>query len=243
MTRNLKALGLALLAAFALSAVAASAASAQDVFTTHNGEPAHLHGEQVGDSTDNVFGMKEHAAEVTCKEATFTSTGTVEDGAKEIVVHPTYPTFVKETEEEEHNCESSFGIATVDTTGCDFVLTGETHETLNTKGEDKDEKHATVSLECEPEKSIKITTPEVGCTLTMTPQTGLLGVTYTNEGTTPDEDVKVDVTVDKIKYHASFICQLGGLPSTGEDAYLTETVTVKGYQGANHDQPVGIEVS
>jgi hypothetical protein len=54
MTRNLKALGLALLVAFALSAVAASAASAQtqDVFTFEAGNNA---GFITGTSHDNVF--------------------------------------------------------------------------------------------------------------------------------------------------------------------------------------------
>lgn len=235
MTRNLKALGLALVAVFAMSAVVASAASAQDKFTTANGNPAYLHGEQVGPIAENQFGINHTENLVHCENATFESTGTVANGAEKAVVHPTYT-----------GCTSPFGEATVDTTGCDYVLTGttETHEKTETGGTETD---ATVNLECPGgEGVIKVTS--AGCTMTMSPASNqnLLGVTYTNEGSGSTADVKVHVTVDKIHLTANFICQLGGLPATSESGYLTETVTVKGYQGEDKPNPanqVGISAS
>lgn len=236
MTRNLKALGLALIAVFAMSAVAASGASAQDLFTTETGEPAYLHGEQVGEpgNGDNEFNTHGLDVPVTCEEATFETTepSTIANGTDEVTVGVEYD-----------ECEfvETFP-AFVDTEDCHFLLTGETHEGIDTDTEmGTGEEDATVSLECGGDGAIEVTVPEIGCTLTMSAaqNQNLLGVTYESDG----GDVFVDVTVDQIHYTTNFPCQLGGLPATGEDGYLTQTVTVSGYDGANHDNPVGIAVS
>jgi hypothetical protein len=67
MTRNLKALGLALVAAFAMSAVAASAASAQNGVLTSDG-PVTLRATQTGEASANsytAFGLQSYCPEAT----------------------------------------------------------------------------------------------------------------------------------------------------------------------------------
>jgi hypothetical protein len=236
MTRNLKALGLALLAVFALGAVMASAASAEgtdvktDHFTSTSGnEKTILTGEQVGTEAENVFGVKAVSAlGVHCKKATYGGT-VVGNSVIEVTVVPTY-----------FECSSNLGAATVTNDRCAFVLTGTTDEHPNTAGT-KEEIHATVHLECSHEKGnlgkLKIVTG--GCEFIFqsthpegtTVNQNLLGATYTNEGSGSTADVKVDATVDKIHYTTKgFACGLAGLPETGTDGFLTTKVTVKGYR-------------
>jgi hypothetical protein len=220
MTRNFKALGLALVAVFAFAAVAASSASAEvtDHFTTAH-TPTVITGAQVGNSTDNLFSIKSFNEPVTCSTATFggTVTGT---SATEVTVHPTYS-----------GCTTAnLGTAAVDTEGCNYILKSTTDAFTNTSGAAEGSK-ATVSLECETGKSIKITL-SLGCTVTMAAAANqnLLGVKYTNETEANGfMDVKVDVAIDKISYTSNFSCQLAGMAASGNDAFLTETVTVTGY--------------
>jgi hypothetical protein len=122
MTRNLKALGLALVAAFALSAVMASGASAKTAqFTTQAGT-VHIDGAQV--ETDKFFiGTKE----LTCTTANLKGTA---EGPEQstVTLTPTYETC--------HAIVTILGFkvtrtATVTMNGCDYVFqaTKETNET------------------------------------------------------------------------------------------------------------------
>jgi len=220
MIRNLKALGLALCAVFALSAVAASGASAEvdtDLFTA-GAATTHLRGEQVGAAEDNVFGT--HGS----------------DRSKRSQLSP-------------KKCKVGGFNATVDVNNCYFILTGTTDtyfdtETIHQKGLD-----ATVSLDCEHTGNIKITAA-LGCTITLSDTHGgntvnqnLLGVRYTNEESGGKWDFKIDVTVDKIHYTSTSACSFFGLPTTGNDGFLTETMTVKGYSDAEHKNQVDVTVS
>jgi hypothetical protein len=83
MTRNLKALGLALVAVFAMSAFAASAASAAEFHS--EGEGTTVEASQVA---THVF--KTTAGEITCSTATFKGTQATKT-ASSITVTPTYP--------------------------------------------------------------------------------------------------------------------------------------------------------
>jgi hypothetical protein len=240
MTRNLKALGLALIAIFAFSAVAASAASAEgtDVATDHfTSEKATtiLTGAQVGLEAENVFGIKAVSSlGVHCKNATYN--GTVTGAA--VTAATVVPTYFE--------CSSNLGAATVTNDRCAFILTGTTdkHGPL-TPGDSGEKTHATVHLECSHEKnaegkigSIRIKTG--GCEFIFqsthpegtTVNQELLGVTYTNEGAGATRDIKVDATVDKIHYttNDAFACTIVGIPPTGNDGFLTTTVTVKGFE-------------
>jgi hypothetical protein len=241
MTRNLKALGLALIAIFAFGAVAASAASAEtlDHFTSSNAKTT-LTGEQVGSSQENILlGIKEASSfYVKCENSKVKFHGTVVGtSVTEVTLHPTY-----------EGCVSPIASATVTTTGCNYILKGTTDEYTNTSGTEEG-KDATLDIECEINKSITITTG--GCTITIGNVSGpnpvnqnLLGAKYTNVAGTP-KTVTVDVTVDKIHFTSSgFPCALAGITPTGIDAFMTERVTLRGYEDTGTENtPVNIEVS
>jgi hypothetical protein len=248
---NLRALGAALIAVFVFGAVAASAASAEgtDVGTDHftsEKEKTVLTGEQVGDETDNLFGIKVvPGLKVTCKKATYTGT-MASVGVTTITAVPTYK-----------ECIGLGGTAaTVTNDRCAFVLTGTTDKHLNTDGT-KEETHATVHLECDHNEvggklgSIRIKTG--GCEFIFqsthpkgtTVNQNLLGVTYTNEGSGTTRDIKIDATIDKIHYTTddAFACTIAGIPKTGTDGFLTTTVTVKGFEDLGGTTTFGDEIA
>jgi hypothetical protein len=219
MTRNLKALGLALLAVFAMSAVAASGASAaEDTFTS---EVAAT--DLTGTGGLSEFRYTPGSAAASCKTATFDGTIEGED-ANEITVHPTY----------ENDC-TVFGVnATIDTEDCNYVITGETDE-----NED-----AAVHIECdEPGDEITITGP---CTIHIPPQTPTGGgASFANNA--GDVEVKATVTGITSTITHSFACTLAGIKAGTHTngSYIGEPVTVKGYEdGEPHDEAhqVGISV-
>jgi hypothetical protein len=152
MTRNLKALGLALVAVCALSALVASSASAAGERFHSEVEPTILTGTNVG---NHIF----HAGETTieCTGATFRGTSKLKTEAT-LTLHPTYSgcTFLGEP-------------ATVDTTGCNYVFSSETVGGV-----------MPAEIECTSGYSIKVTAP--GCTLSFGAQKNTGGLTVTNEG-------------------------------------------------------------
>ena len=107
MTRNLKALGLALVAVFAMSALAAGSASAAEFHS--EGENTTVKASQV---TTHVF--KTTAGEVTCAKATFEGNQAAKT-ASSITVNASYT-----------ECHINFFgtkvSATVNMNGCDYVL-------------------------------------------------------------------------------------------------------------------------
>jgi hypothetical protein len=121
MTRNLKALGLALVAALALSAMAASAAQAEvekGTFTAGVTPSKHttstLHGKQIGVAAENYFEInKEEASRVTCTNSGVGFTSILVGGtAKQLTVAPT------STE-----CVSGSLPMTFNTNECDYTFT------------------------------------------------------------------------------------------------------------------------
>lgn len=206
MTRNLRALGLALLAAFALGALAVSAASAH-TFKSENA-PVTLHATQVSNQTFTVTGHS-----VVCKNATFHGSST-NKANETVTLSPTYT-----------NC--TFGeleaAVTVPST-CNFVLHSATPTT----------NMALVDIECNHGGPIVINVGgiceiRIGDTHPPTMTTvnqGLSGVKYTNiagNGTTTRE-IEVEATVDNVSdVVIGSLCFLGGL-STG-------THTNAGYRG------------
>lgn len=110
MSRNLKVLGLCLMAALAMSAVASSTASAWFKSTSHH---TIFSGSQVG---TNTFATT--AGTIHCAVATFAGTSTSTE-SEEVEVEPTY-----------ENCTSTpFGGATVHMNGCKYQITtnGQAH--------------------------------------------------------------------------------------------------------------------
>jgi hypothetical protein len=152
MIRNLKALGLALVAVFAMSAVAASTASAQGA---HNGMltadgPMTLKGTQTGELLANsltAFGQK-----VTCpgNEAIYTGHKynitpheKIPSGETTVTITPHYGI-----------CQIAPTIkVTVDMNGCDFVF----HLTETVTGTTEDKYKITSTIVCPKEKHISIT--------------------------------------------------------------------------------------
>jgi hypothetical protein len=190
MIRNLKTLGLALVAILALGAVAASAASAQGKLTSDG--PVTLTGAETGGAGNNyleAFGVK-----VECPGSTYTghkATTVAETGGVE-KNHPFIPSGATKVTLTPHykqvNCKAA-GLypVTVDMNGCDY--------TVNiTSAVVADSVNGTVDIVCPPGKEITVTlfTPGVNhitgtpfCTLHVKAQTGLAGAkaTDTTNGT------------------------------------------------------------
>lgn len=217
MTRNLKALGLALVVALALGAIGAQGASAHNF--TSSVEPTVLTGEA---ESPQVF-TATSGLEVSCSVATFE--GTVKTKSEDIVtVHPKYS-----------SCTSSLGAATVHTNGCNYKFGSDTTQAT---GHSASSLHAPVSLECESTHIIEITAP--GCNIsfaekhsTTAVNQSLHGVTYTNLNShSGKKAVTVNATVRTIKYNATAgsLCGLAGHPAaTYSNGTYSGQATVTGY--------------
>ncbi|MEZ5076448.1 MAG: hypothetical protein R2725_03285 [Solirubrobacterales bacterium] len=203
MTRNLKALGLALVAVFAMSALVAQAASAHE-FTSdsENGKTVLTGADEPG--TNDVFTVG--GAEVICENASFAGTAD-ESEVNEVTVHPEYS-----------NCTFAGNEAFVRTNMCNYTFHGATVEN-----------HAVVDVaECEGE-AIEIEVPVLGITATVGEQADLGGVHYTDLGSS----VTVEATVSKIHTTCDgdeFWCDfIFGEETTGFGEYSSEDVVV-GYE-------------
>lgn len=119
MARNLKALGLALIAVLALCAVAASAASAQNGKLTADG-PVTLFGTQTGEKSKNSVAA--FGGETTCEKATYTAHkynvtphALIPSGESSITITPNYGL-----------CKYTNGpvtwFVTIDMIDCDYAL-------------------------------------------------------------------------------------------------------------------------
>jgi hypothetical protein len=210
MKRNFKALGLALAAVFALSAVVASAASAHYVLTPAQ-SPSFITGEQIEHKEGNKFEITSRGTKVTCTGAHFEA-GTVSGlELSQVTVTPSYS-----------GCEAFGQPATVDVNGCDYLLTGET----GPNG------HGTVHVICSGTNKIEITIPSISCTLkvhTQTPTGG--GLVYTNTSGSPD-DIHATATLTGVTYEREgngLACAIGA-PSEGNDLDLIENITIKAYK-------------
>lgn len=138
MTRNLKALGLALIAVFAMCAVVASAAQAQattPVLTTENGEEVTIKGTQ----GTTILKLTRNTRNVSCGVANLH--GVANNGAETIDLTPEYK-----------ECTTNLGgPATITTVGCFFRF----HLTADAK-EPEDTWTAHAGLHCEKGKHVVI---------------------------------------------------------------------------------------
>lgn len=226
MTRNLKALGLALVAMLALSATAASTASAQvqDRLTLDGGEENAV---VTATSHDNVFRITSlggvSLARFECTTSRFTAA--VQNNATEVTSTVSYAGTTNVVPHTNH-CSATVGSVTVDMNSCGYILTG------NTSREDPGPtKDAVVSVECTtPGDEIRIT--NAGCEVTVPPQTPTSGgVTYTNENNNGKWDVKVTATVTGITFTSHGpACAAAGIPAEGQTADYNGTATVRAFQ-------------
>jgi hypothetical protein len=167
--RNFKALGLALVAVFAMSAVVASAAQATPGTLTAEGRTVTVTGEQVG---EHVFTLTDHQtppgsgvfANTKCKKTHFDGIGSVTDGATSITVTPTYI-----------ECTAFGQPATIEHTSCKYVLKTETPTPAGTGW------HVNTAIVCNPGDEIHVQTGT--CSVTVPAQEDLTTSEATNSGT------------------------------------------------------------
>jgi hypothetical protein len=198
MTRNLKALGMALIAVFAMSAVAVSSAAAAEYHSSAT--PTTLSGTQVATNKFHVPG----AGTVECSGANFPGTVTGKT-VKEIRVTPEYSGCV------------AFGFATTDviTKECHFLFTEPTAAGAIFQ--------ASVHVECTGTNKIKVTPTFFGasvCTVEIGSQTPSGVVDFENKES--ESHVLVTSTTTKISHTA------GCGASAAADGEYTGSVTEKG---------------
>jgi hypothetical protein len=160
------------------------------------------------------------------------TTTTVKDGDTQITVKPIY-------NNEEKTCETPFGKARFNVTGCHYLYTGETDENG----------HAEMHLVCPESAGIMLEAP-LGCTITFPEQT-VDGVHYSNRINDPentaDDDIRIETTISGFEFTATEICAFGGIPTEGSNGTMTGDITVRGYeddgsQNDTHGEQVGISV-
>jgi hypothetical protein len=224
MARNLKALGLTLIAVFAFSAMAASSASAIDTITGPAGTfPVTATNLDSGVHTIGSLKITGPETSVECTITHFQSTANISSGAGAIAVTPTYKGTKGVTPHTTH-CASSVGTMDVDTNGCTYVLEG---NTTNTDGTTQGK----MWLNCPAGQEITVTLTEIGVTLhihAQTPTEG--GVTYTNLAG-GKVTVKAQVTGTTYSCTPAFICGLGGIASEGNNADYTGAVVASSTSG------------
>lgn len=224
---NLKALGLALVAAFAMSAVAASVAQASTPAAFTAAEyPAVATGHEEG--ALNYFEITGGGAKTECNNVTYEAT--LAGASHELTVTPHYT-----------ECEETISgnPATVHLNGCDFRFTAGTYTAAPV-----DDAHGKVHIVCPVGKKIEITVSAFGspiCAVDVHPQTLEGGITYTNipgGGATPQDYVTVDVDItNDIEYtetDLSFFCPNTNNHHTGDGNFVSQ-VRIKGYEDLKKD--------
>ena len=243
MIRNLKVLGLALVAAFALSAVVASAAMAQQGLLTSDG-PVTLTGSETGAANANAlvaFGL-----EIQCPGSSYvghkagSTTELIPNGATEATLSPTYKACV---------VAGLNWPATVTLNGCNFLAkTGETTGVGDTYG-------VSASLKCPAGKDVTLDIWTPGKDVAPNPpmcvihfgetgnqnRTGAHLTDTTQGGTANDIDLTGTFTgIHALKTKSSedpILCP----EATTEKGELKVDVTVKGDN--NLGEPTGIGLS
>lgn len=222
MIRNLKALGVAMAAVFAMSAVMASAASAQQAYLTADTALAGIDGKDIGAASANR--LTAFSTYTQCSEVNYSGSilGESSDHGTTATAIPDYK-----------GCKSSalgFG-TTVAMNDCHYIFhLGETTGEGDTYGVQS-------TLICEGEGNPEVTINVFGshCTITITPsEAGYSGLHATD---TTEGDIVLNGTVEGIKAHAT-----GNCPETGttENAKLDTNVTVTGDPEVGEGAELGI---
>jgi hypothetical protein len=224
MQRNLKALALALAAVFAISAMAAQAASAH-TFDTESGNPAYLLGTQEPGAV-NALTFTGSGETIECEATHYESTGTVASESEELTYHPVF-----------EECYSGLapmpGEVELRTNECHITLTGAT----DGNG------HAETHINCGA-SPIETEIPGA-CTISIGTQTPTeSGVHYTNHTTSP-KDFTVQTTDRGIhySYEGPLCILLVEEAETPHDLDFTSSVTFKCYNDAAHTNQVGCTIN
>jgi hypothetical protein len=212
MTRKPKALGIALVAVFAMSAVVASAASAKEI---HSGaSPTYIHGLQ---TSFNIFELTNEAP-TECVSTTYEA-GYPGTTASSLFMTPTYA-----------NCKSFGQKSTIDMNGCDYLFA------TPVIGADSDHYTSSVKILCPTAGGVKqkIEITATGCTVTIeeqTPTSPLIDITNVTTATANQDDLLLKSTLTGIKYTST-----GGPCGASGEGKFTGEVTLKAYSNAHTTQ-------
>jgi hypothetical protein len=212
----------AILAATALSAVAASGAQAENV--NHNfvsASPAERTTLTGVAENQHVITIKGGSLSTSCESTAFD--GTVIGGeVDELTLVPTYD-----------DCQTSLGAAEWIENHCAYVFDTDT----TTHG--ADEVHAPMDIECASENTMEIKVPSVGITMTIGPQNDLHGVRFDNveDPETGKDAITLDTTVSGIAWTCApaFLCGLGGIGTSGTDGTYDGSVIITGFEDDGED--------
>jgi hypothetical protein len=241
MRLKLKALGLALFAALALSAVAAAGAAAQDEHTFHTsaGQTAHL---TASATNDQIFkGQTGDTKEFVCKKVDIvTGTGTLTDGSSEITAGPKYEECKAWPEGTGEGKTSA--AAFPEFTTCHYLFKGKTTEGNPTGG-----KHATVGIKCTTagdKIDLKVTALKLPC-VEIPEQEIPDAVTYTNieDPKTTKKAIEVHATPHAIKVRTpnTAACPTAsGKEEIHTNGTYTGTVAVTGFKDTAHTESTDI---
>ena len=222
MIRNLKALGLALVAALVLGAIGAQGASAV-VEHSYRFDAANETTVLTGHSeSDHVFELGTGGAKVTCTTVTLSGTQQKGNILDTITLHPIYT-----------SCKLGLNNVTVTTNGCNLIYDSDTTANPHFGGE-----HAAVSIECEPSHDIKI---DAACSITKkgSPSNqSLHGVEITTRSSADSHSGKsaitLNTTIGKIHYEttgSALACNAIGKPiGTYTDGITKGAISLTGYE-------------
>lgn len=214
MFMRMKYLGTAMLAFAVLAGASAGAASAKvihDFYTEKS--PAIITGAGLsGTSFKYAFGTK---STMTC--LTNKANGTIKES----------PTTELTVEFTHSNCTINETPATVDSTTCRYVFSGETDET----------EHGSMRLECSSGSKLKITAS--GCTIEIAEQTPGGGATYKETSVLNPKDIDLTVTGKEIIYSAvGLLC--GSIVGNGKDLAINGIYTMSAYEDVNNTEGAAI---
>jgi opacity protein-like surface antigen len=225
MTRNLKALGLAFAAVFAISAMAASAAQATEAHFTANSPTGNVYytAKQHPGNPHLVLETEFGSLDCSMVEGTSTTSANTSTTIQSTVNY--FGTTGAGTNEEA--CEA-FGLeATVDMNGCEYIFHAGTYEA-------SEKSTGTVDLSCPGTEGPTIAIlGGAACTLTIHAQSGLGPVHYTTTHTSghPEEITIQSTIASGVEYTAEGpFCEGSGVT---EDGGLESRLTLKAYEDNN----------
>jgi hypothetical protein len=257
MIRNLKALGLALCAAFALSAIGATVASAH-VFESDapagteihltarqytEGNTKNIHNEELK-GTQEFQGTTGDKKTLKCKEVS--AEATPKPPTEEITAtNVKYNTCTAWETKENKTVEVAKTF--VEFTSCDYLFKGATENTagpVGTLGE-----HAKVKIKCNtPGDHIHIKATELKLTCITIPEQEVGGIRYFKDPKDEANKIVIHATTHGIKSTTtnSIACPNEGVAVHDEPAKggtYTGEITVEGFKDALHKEPTPIKVS
>jgi hypothetical protein len=221
MIRNLKAFGLAVVAVFAMSALAASASQAS-VFHA-DVEPVSFQGEQVVQHVFKIWDAEtKNTTTVTCKVAKFAGTNLTKTSST-ATLEATYET-----------CKLAGLAADVNMNGCKYIF--HTSATALT---------ATVDVSCPVGANIKVTSTVTNCVVEVGSQNGLQHVTFANTGAGSTRDIDATIEVGGAGKTGIAYTQVGSEcphPGAGTGGEYTGTATIRGFKDEAGGAQVGVWV-